>query len=80
MHSDKEDIAETLFDAEDTVIDVASTSSVHLRKKPENGSLLEDGERASHGSDFQSSSISLLKTILGAGKLVKLIGCHIKGV
>lgn len=69
MQQDKEDL---FFDPEDTVIDVASTSSKHLLKRKDEVNLLEDSDLVGAGSDFQSSSISLLKTILGAGILTSL--------
>lgn len=56
---------------DDTVIDVASSFRIGLDKTQQDKVELFDGDLvAPDGADFQSCSISLLKTILGAGKIV----------
>lgn len=56
------DTSSLLEDIDNTVIDVAK----ELIGESENGVLVHDGLQLG-GSDLTSSSISLLKTILGAG-------------
>lgn len=52
-------------DIDNVAIDVASVSTADPKMEPEDV-LIVDGLQLG-GSDFKSSSISLLKTILGAG-------------